>query len=353
MLPNPDQFHNRRRARNLLHGPSVRRKDPHRKFDQNPKPGPNLLLAPLQPQGPRQRLVPRLRLQSLLPLRALSLRKKKSATDRRRRPSKRNRIPTSLVLWCNTRYTGEWLMPRLHLLSALLLLLASGLAAQQKPTAAPSATSPGLPPLIDRDLFFGKPRDSRGASLPPRKESGVSQTMERYAKCLGQESGRAVQRRAFAHHGDQADSVAGYLWSRDGKYVIYVKDNDGDENFNLYAVDPNAPAGAGSEAPPSRDLTGLKGTLVQPYSVPKNDPDVIYIGLNDRDKAWHDLYKTKNLDGRAHPHPEEHWRRSQRGFSMRAASCVWHSGWADNNGDQELLRVDPAWFHESVFVHRF
>src|SRR5258708_3722998 len=34
--------------------------------------------------------------------------------------------------------------------------------------------------------------------------------------------------------------VADYLWTRDGKYVIYVKDKDGDENFNVYAVDPAA-----------------------------------------------------------------------------------------------------------------
>jgi hypothetical protein len=48
-------------------------------------------------------------------------------------------------------------MPRLHPFSALLLLLASGLAAQQKPTAPSPVTSAGLPPLIDRELFFGNP----------------------------------------------------------------------------------------------------------------------------------------------------------------------------------------------------
>ena len=31
--------------------------------------------------------------------------------------------------------------------------------------------------------------------------------------------------------------------------------------------------------------------------LPKNDPDIIYIGLNDRDKAWHDLYKLKISTG--------------------------------------------------------
>ena len=53
--------------------------------------------------------------------------------------------------------------------------------------------------------------------------------------------------------------VAGSFWSRDSKYILYVKDNDGDENFNVYAVDPTAKPAAGADAPPSRDMTGLEG----------------------------------------------------------------------------------------------
>ena len=32
--------------------------------------------------------------------------------------------------------------------------------------------------------------------------------------------------------------IAGYFWTRDSKYILFVKDNDGDENYNVYAVDP-------------------------------------------------------------------------------------------------------------------
>ena len=28
-------------------------------------------------------------------------------------------------------------------------------------------------------------------------------------------------------------SVAGYFWTRDSKDILYAKDNDGDENFNV------------------------------------------------------------------------------------------------------------------------
>ncbi|MGQ9897851.1 MAG: hypothetical protein ACUVR8_09910 [Acidobacteriota bacterium] len=59
----------------------------------------------------------------------------------------------------------------------------------------------------------------------------------------------------------------------------------GDENFNLYAVDPVAPLAADWDVPPSRDLTGLQGVRVQIYAVPKDSPDIICLEINARDSA--------------------------------------------------------------------
>jgi dipeptidyl aminopeptidase/acylaminoacyl peptidase len=227
-------------------------------------------------------------------------------------------------------------MPRLYLSSALFLLLASGLTAQQKQVA-----QPGLPPLIDRELFFGNP-EIAGSQVSP---DGKYLAFLKPWKDTRNVWVKKVDEPFSAAHlltTETKRPVAGYLWSRDGKYVVYVKDNDGDENFNLYAVDPSAPAAPGSDAPPSRDLTGLKGTRVQPYAVPKNDPDVIYIGLNDRDKAWHDLYKLKISTGertliRKNTEKIAAWFFDESG-QLRLALRV-----ADN-GDQDLLRVDPNAF---------
>ncbi len=33
------------------------------------------------------------------------------------------------------------------------------------------------------------------------------------------------------------------------------------------------------------------------YEVPRNEPDAIYIGLNNRDARWHDLYKLRISSG--------------------------------------------------------
>jgi len=227
-------------------------------------------------------------------------------------------------------------MAQRHIVSTLLLLLASALAAQQRPP-----TPSGLPPMIDRELFFGNP-EIAGAQISPdgqylaflkpwqgTRNIWVKKVDESFsaARLLTTETKRPV---------------AGYLWSRDSKYVVYVKDDGGDENFNAYAVDPRTPAAPDSEAPASRDLTGAKGARVQLYSAPKNDPDVIYIGLNDRDKAWHDLYKLKLSTGertliRKNTDQIANWVFDQSG-QLRLALHV------ANNGDTEFLRVDPTAF---------
>ncbi len=101
---------------------------------------------------------------------------------------------------------------------------------------------------------------------------------------------------------------AGYFWSRDSKYVMYVQDNGGDENFNIYGIDPTAPADPATGVPPTRALTDLKGVRVMLYAVPRSKPDILYIGLNDRDPRYHDLYELHISTGQKTSGKEEHRR---------------------------------------------
>ncbi len=198
-----------------------------------------------------------------------------------------------------------------------------------------------LPPIIDRELLFGDPEIS-GAQLSPdgkyiaflkpwkaTRNIWVKQTAEPFstARLMTTETARPI---------------AGFVWTRDSKFIVYVKDNGGDENFNAYAVDPSAPAAPDTDAPPSRDLTNLSGVRVTLFSAPKTDPDVIYIGLNDRDKAWHDLYKLRISTGertliRENTDRIATWIFDLKG-NLRLAQRVQASG------DQEILRVDADSF---------
>jgi dipeptidyl aminopeptidase/acylaminoacyl peptidase len=171
----------------------------------------------------------------------------------------------------------------------LLLLVLAGLPHR----GAAQSTQPAL---IDRELLFGDPEISGGQLSPDGKFLSFIKpyngTRNIWVKGIKEPFDKA---RPMTN--DQARPVRNYFWSRDGKYLLYSQDKGGDENFNIYAVDPAAALPAGQALPPARDLTGLKGVRVIIYNVPLTDPNTLYIGLNDRDKAWHDLYKLNLATG--------------------------------------------------------
>lgn len=222
---------------------------------------------------------------------------------------------------------------KLSLSLVCVLLLASIATANGDKSTAP--------PLIDRDIIFGNPEIAAAQLSPDGKYISFlkpwKDTRNVYVKAVDEpfSSARLLTT-------ETKRPVAGYFWTRDSKYILYAKDNDGDENFNVYAVDPSAKPAAGAEAPPSRDLTGLKGVRVMLYEVPKSDPDVVYIGLNDRDKAWHDLYKLKISTGektlmRKNTERITGWVFDLKGQLRMATRSA-------ENGDTEMLRVDANGF---------
>jgi dipeptidyl aminopeptidase/acylaminoacyl peptidase len=200
-----------------------------------------------------------------------------------------------------------------------------------------AATFAQQPALIDREIFFGNPEYS-GAQISPDGQyisfmkplddvrniwvKGVNEPFEN-ARPLTQEKKRPIGQ---------------YFWSRDGKRILFVKDNDGDENFNVFSVDPAGTAAAGSRVPAPTNLTNATGVRTVIYGVPESEPDFIYIGINDRDKAWHDLYKVQISTGsktlvRENKDRLTYWVFDNKDKPRLAARSA-------PNGDTEILRVD-------------
>ncbi len=198
-----------------------------------------------------------------------------------------------------------------------------------------------MPPLIDRELFFGDP-EIAGAQISPdgRFISFIKPfkgTRNVWVKGINEpfEKARPVT-------ADTKRPIPGYFWSRDGRFILYVQDQAGDENYNVYAVNPSEAPAAGAEVPASRNLTAAKGVRAEIFSVPRNEPDILYAGLNDRDAAWHDLYRVQISTGertliRKNTERITGWifdRKGQLRLATRAA----------DNGDTEVLRVDESGF---------
>ena len=136
--------------------------------------------------------------------------------------------------------------------------------------------------------------------------------------------------------------IRSYFWSRDSKYILYSQDAGGDENFNIYAIDPVVPADPKTGVPPTRALTDLKGVRAEIFSVPRAKPDILYIGLNDRDPRWHDLYELHLSSGektllRKNTGNIAAWIFDNEGTLSLAERT-------NAAGGTEILRVDAAGF---------
>lgn len=196
------------------------------------------------------------------------------------------------------------------------------------------------PPIIDRELLFDNPEIAGGQLSPDGKFISFIKpykgVLNIWVKKLDEDFSAAKPITA-----DTIRPIRSYFWTHDGKYILYSQDKGGDENFNIYGVDPQETPDAGSDIPVNRDLTQLKGVRVYIYAVPKTDPDAIYIGLNDRDPAWHDLYKLKISTGE---------RTLIRQNSATDRITGWVFDWNDQlrlgnrtntDGSNDILRVDP------------
>ncbi len=197
------------------------------------------------------------------------------------------------------------------------------------------------PPIIDRELLFGDP-EIAGAQISPdgaliaflkpfkgTRNIWVKKTAEPFTN-------------AKPITADTKRPISSYFWSRDGKYILFVQDKAGDENYNVYAVNPADAPAAGQDVPAPRNLTDVKGVRAFIYSVPRSEPDAIYVGINDRDPAWHDLYKVKISTGERTLIRKNTERITAYYFDLKDQLRL--ATRSAENGDTEVLRVDADKF---------
>ena len=197
------------------------------------------------------------------------------------------------------------------------------------------------PPIIDRNLFFGEITIA-GAQISPDGRYISFLKPYRGTRNLWVKKADEPFSAARAVSAESSRPVRLYLWSRDSKYLLYAQDAGGDENFNVYAIDPALPADPKTGVPPARALTNLKGVRTELYAAPKPKPDILYIGLNDRDPRWHDLYELHISTGE---------KRLLRKNTEQVAGWVFDNAGnlrlaerTNEVGDTEFLRVAPDGF---------
>ncbi len=220
--------------------------------------------------------------------------------------------------------------------SLVVCSLAAGLV-----TGVAQAQTGSQPPVLDRALFFGDPEIS-GSRLSPDGQYLSFIKPFNGTRNIWVKKADAPFSSARPITNDQKRPIGSYFWSRDSRYVLFTQDQAGDENFNVYAVDPAAAPAPGQPVPAARNLTDAQGVRAQIYSVPKSDPDTLYVGINDRDKAWHDLYKVTISTGKR-TLVRQNTDRVAR-WSFDEAGTLRLAGRSTPSGSTEILRVDADAF---------
>src|SRR5581483_4495469 len=196
------------------------------------------------------------------------------------------------------------------------------------------------PPIIDRELLFGEPEITGAEISPDGKYIAFMKPLQGTRNIWVKKTDEPFSA-AKPLTNDTKRPIPTFFWTRDGRYILFAQDQGGNENFNVYAVDPSQ-ARDEANIPKARNLTDVAGARAQIFNVPKKDPDTIYVGLNDRDKSWHDLYKVKISSGE---------RTLLRKNTDRVSSWVFDNDGqlrlavrTAENGDSEFLRTDPDGF---------
>ncbi len=82
---------------------------------------------------------------------------------------------------------------------------------------------------------------------------------------------------------DTKRGIRNFLWQFDQSHILYVQDQDGDENWHLYQTDINTHE--------SKDLTPYDGAQVNIIKYDPKFPNKMLITLNKRDPTLHDVYR--------------------------------------------------------------
>jgi len=191
-------------------------------------------------------------------------------------------------------------------------------------------------PLIDRDIFFGNPEITYGQLSPDGK---MISFLKEYNGIMN------IWLKKFDEPFSDAKPltnnerpIGGYFWTYDSKYILFVKDKDGDENYNIFAINSSEKANSETGVPEARNLTPMEDVRISIYQVSRKNTDVIMVGINDRDKAWHDLYKLNISTGKLELLFENNDRITGWNFDWDEKPRLAYR--TNEDGFSEILRID-------------
>ncbi|MFI4933707.1 MAG: S9 family peptidase [Caulobacterales bacterium] len=169
--------------------------------------------------------------------------------------------------------------------------------------ASPSAIARPARVQIPRKAFFGNPSRTSAPLSPDGRHIAFLAPVGGLLNIWVAPTSRIQEARSLS--AETTRPVQIFFWSPDSARILYPQDQGGTEDFLLYAVDLEGRTQA---------YTPFEKTRVQIVRISPDVPGAILVGLNNRDPAWHDVWRLELATGKL----EEVWR-NEGGYQSVAA----------------------------------
>lgn len=188
-------------------------------------------------------------------------------------------------------------LPPTVLISALAVVftisLNSHLAVGTSAKESSSSQSPHNPTgkestLIPRSVLFGNPEKASARISPNGKWLSYLAPVEGILNVWVAPVDDLNAAKAVTH--DKTRDIRGHSWAYDGTHILYSQDNEGDENWHVYATNV--------ETGETKDLTPVDNVHARVLGTSQKFPNEILVGLNDRIPQLHDIYRVNIETGK-------------------------------------------------------
>ena len=187
-----------------------------------------------------------------------------------------------------------------------------------------------LPTLVPREILFANPARTDPKVSPDGSQLSwlapdKSNTLNVWTSALDDGNAHCVTN-------ETGDPIEWYTWAADGKHVLYLHDNAGDEIPHLFSADlTNGNV---------RDLTPFRGVRAQNVLTDLRHPDAVLVAMNLRDRTKFDMHRVDLETGAITVEAENPgdvltWR-ADNNFVLRAATAF------DGTTGRTIIRVRDA-----------
>ena len=186
------------------------------------------------------------------------------------------------------------------------------------------------PPLVPREILFGNPARTDPKVSPDGSQLSwlapdKSNTLNVWTSALDGTNAHCVTN-------ETGDPIEWYTWAGDGKHVLYLHDNAGDEIPHLFSADLMT----GNV----RDLTPFRGVRAQNVLTDSRHPAAVLVAMNLRDRTKFDMYRVDLETGAItieaqNPGDVLTWR-ADNNFVLRAATAF------DGTTGRTIIRARDA-----------